>query len=150
MVNAYALRPGWTPLTIVIMVIAFAVAWPLGLVVLAYILWGHKVPEVRQHFEGMRRDWENSRREWCGPQGFGFRSADGFRSGNAAFDDYRAAELKRLEEERRRLDEERREFERYVAELRRARDKEEFDRFMAERAARRRPTAGDTSDAIDL
>lgn len=140
MVNAYALRPGWTPLTILIMVIAFAVAWPLGLVVLAYILLGHKVPEVRQHFDGMRRDWESSRRDWCAPGSYGSRS------GNVAFDEYRAAELKRLEEERRRLDEERREFERFMADLRRARDKEEFDRFMSERSQRRRKSDSDTID----
>lgn len=139
MVNAYALRPGWTPLTLVIMVIAFMVAWPLGLIVLAYILWGHKVPEVRQHFEGMRRDWDTNRRDWCAPGGYS-------RSGNVAFDEYRAAELKRLEEERRRLDEERREFERFMADLRRARDKEEFDRFMAARADRRRKPDADTID----
>ena len=54
-------------------------------------------------------------------------------TGNQAFDDYRANEIKRLEEERRRLDRERAEFDDYVRNLRRARDQEEFDRFMAER-----------------
>ncbi len=67
-----------------------------------------------------------------------------YRSGNSAFDDYRAAELKRLDEERRKLEEERREFDRYADNLRRARDKEEFDRFMAERANRR--PGGETID----
>jgi hypothetical protein len=53
--------------------------------------------------------------------------------------------LKRLDEERRRLEEERREFEAYVHDLRRARDKDEFDRFMADRANKTRK-GGETID----
>ena len=62
----------------------------------------------------------------------GFTSA----SGNAAFDEWRTAELARLDEERRKLDEARREFAEYVDAIRRAKDREEFERFMAERRAR--------------
>ena len=140
MTYANTLRPAWTPITIVLMVIGFAVAWPLGLLMLAYILWGSRIPHVREHFEGMRRDW-------CGPSGWRDRGHDSWSgpSGNAAFDDYRTAELRRLDDERRRLEDERREFEAYVRDLRRARDKEEFDRFMANRAKRTRG-----GEAIDL
>jgi hypothetical protein len=53
-------------------------------------------------------------------------------SGNAAFDDWRDAELARLDEERKKLDEMRREFDQHMRDLRMARDREEFDRFMAE------------------
>jgi hypothetical protein len=126
MVTSYALRPAWTPLTVILMVIGFAVAWPLGLVMLAYILWGDRIPEIRRHFEGAKRDWSREFRG-CGP-----RRAS--RSGNVAFDDYREKELKRLEEERRKLDDDLREFEGYMHDLRRARDQEEFDRFMRDRA----------------
>ena len=55
MVHSYALRPAWTPITIVLMVIGFMLFWPLGLVMLGYILWGDRVPEIRRHFAGMRR-----------------------------------------------------------------------------------------------
>jgi hypothetical protein len=61
-------------------------------------------------------------------------------SGNAAFDEWRTAELARLDEERRKLDEAQREFAEYVDAIRRAKDREEFERFMAERRAR--PTGG--------
>ena len=44
------------------------------------------------------------------------------RTGNVAFDDWREAELTRLEEERRKLDEARAEFDEYLRELRRAKD----------------------------
>ena len=141
MVSAYALRPAWTPLTVVLMVIGFIVAWPLGLLVLAYILFGDRIPEVRRHFETAKASGDYRFEFGC----MGGNGAS--RSGNAAFDDYRAAELKRLDEERRKLDEERRQFESYVRDLRRARDKEEFDRFMSDRARRTgKPEGGPTID----
>jgi len=55
-------------------------------------------------------------------------------SGNRAFDDYRADTLRRLEEEQR-------EFREFLQRLRAAKDKSEFDQFMAER--RNRPTPPD-------
>ena len=131
MTYAHALRPAWTPLTVILMVLGFMVAWPLGLLVLAYILWGSNFPGVRSHFDGMKRDWNDA---WCSPRN-GFRSERSYRSqsGNAAFDDYRTEQLKRLDEERRRLDEEQKAFRDFVERLRRAKDQDEFDRFMAER-----------------
>jgi hypothetical protein len=81
----------------------------------------------------MRREWGN---------GSGPRGGTG-RSGNSAFDDYRNAELRRLEDERRKLEEERHEFEEYVRNLRRARDREEFERFRRERPAKK---GGETID----
>jgi len=53
-------------------------------------------------------------------------------SGNRAFDDYKAETLKRLEEEQR-------EFREFLARLRFARDRAEFDQFMAERRNRPEP-----------
>jgi hypothetical protein len=138
-----ALRPGWTPLTIALMVLGFIVFWPLGLLMLAYNVWGNRVPELRKHFADRGEEFKREFR------GCGRRSSSyGFsRSGNIAFDEYRESELKRLDEERRKLDEERSEFEGFVRELRRARDREEFDRFMADRASKRK---GGGSETIDL
>jgi hypothetical protein len=48
--------------------------------------------------------------------------------GNRAFDEYRAETLRRLEDEQR-------EFEKFLDRLRMARDKAEFNRFMADRRA---------------
>jgi hypothetical protein len=136
MVNSYALRPAFTPLTIVLMVVGFFVFWPLGLAMLAYILWGERIPEVRRHFAGLRREW-SSEFAGCGPRGFA-------RSGNTAFDEYRTRELKRLDEERRKLEEERKAFEAFMRNLREARDREEFDRFMRDRDTRGRSDDGKT------
>lgn len=55
------------------------------------------------------------------------------RTGNMAFDEYRERELKRLEEERAKLERMREEFDQFMEELRRAKDQEEFDRFMSKR-----------------
>ena len=133
MVGSNALRPGWTPVSILLMVLGFMFFWPLGFIMLAWIIWGDRWGGFRQHFHDMRREWAGS----CGPRG-GYA-----RSGNSAFDDYRERELRRLDEERQKLDEERREFEEYVRNLRRARDQEEFDRFRRERPARK---GGETID----
>ena len=57
----------------------------------------------------------------------------------ATFDDWREAELARLEEERRKLDEMRHEFDEYLRELRRAKDQKEFDEFMASRNGKPAP-----------
>ena len=56
-------------------------------------------------------------------------------SGNAAFDAYKREQLDRLEAERRKLDDEQKAFAQHLEKLRRAKDQDEFDRFMAERAA---------------
>ena len=55
----------------------------------------------------------------------GYRAA----TGNRAFDEYRAETLRRLEEEQR-------EFMEFLDRLRHAKDKVEFDQFMAERGRR--------------
>ena len=55
-------------------------------------------------------------------------------SGNHAFDEYRTETLKRLEEEQR-------EFREFLERLRFAKDKTEFDQFMAERRNRPAPDA---------
>ena len=136
MVTSYTLRPAWTPLTILLMVVGFIVFWPLGLAMLAYILWGDRVPEIRRYFVNAKRDWSHESR--CGRRGHA-------RSGNVAFDAYRKNELKRLEEERRKLDEDLRAFEGFMRDLRRARDQEEFDRFMRDRSNRTR-NGGETID----
>jgi hypothetical protein len=115
------------------MVLGFMAYWPLGFAVLAYILWGDRLELFRQDV-GRTTD-----RVMAGFRRSGARmpfAAE--RTGNVAFDDWREGELKRLDEERRRLNEASAEFESYARELRRAKDQEEFDRFMSDRARNRR------------
>ena len=125
------IRPAWTPATIALMVIGFMVFWPLGLAMLAYIIWGDRLEGFKRDanratdgvFAGCRRGADKAHR-------WGHGSA---RTGNVAFDDWRDKELERLAQERRKLDEMLAEFDEYARELRRAKDQDEFDRFMANR-----------------
>ena len=57
-------------------------------------------------------------------------------SGNRAFDEYRTETLRRLEDEAR-------EFRSFLERLRLAKDKAEFDQFMADRRARPAPSGND-------
>ena len=132
MMNQSALlRPDWTPATVALMVLGFMVFWPLGLAMLAYIVFGDRFRSFKQSANQTADGLFSKCRSG------GFRNAH-FSTGNVAFDDWRKAELDRLEEERRKLDEMRDEFDAYARELRRAKDLEEFDRFMANR---NKPTA---------
>ncbi len=115
-------RGRWTALNIVLMIIGFAVFWPLGLAMLAWIIWGDEIGrragDLKSQFRGLA-----DRAPFAGAT----YARD---TGNVAFDEYRTTELRRLEEERRKLEEMRTEFDGFLKELRRVKDKEEFDRFM--------------------
>jgi hypothetical protein len=124
------IRPAWTPATIALTVIGFMVFWPLGLAMLAYIIWGDRL-------DGFKRD-ANRMTDGIFTSCRG-RASRQSRTGNVAFDDWRSKELDRLAEERRKLDELYAEFDAYAQELRRAKDQEEFDRFMGERNKRTAP-----------
>ncbi|GGD02551.1 DUF2852 domain-containing protein [Aureimonas glaciei] len=135
------IRPAWTPATIGLMVVGFMIYWPLGLAMIAYILWGDRL-------ETFRHDVNRSTDRFFGGlkrSGAGMPFATP-RTGNVAFDDWRETELARLDAERRRLMEASAEFEAYARELRRAKDQEEFDRFMA---SRRSNAAGPSNTTID-
>lgn len=129
--------PRWTAVELLAMILGFMVYWPIGLTVVVWKIWQKKtgyqgdlaamVQEKMARASGFARQWE-------GPFA---RSGAGFarQTGNSMFDEWRAAELARLEEERRKLEAAERDFADYIANLRRARDREEFDRFMNERRA---------------
>lgn len=90
------------------MVVGFILFWPIGLALLAYMIWSKRMfnsackPMSRQYGVG--------------------RS-----SGNAAFDAYKSETLRRLQDEQDN-------FEAFLERLREAKDKAEFDQFMNERA----------------
>jgi hypothetical protein len=136
-------RSGWE---IAAMVGGFIVFFPIGLAILGYLIWRKKMHERGMDPSGLKGELKRWKREMKAQWKGGSGSAAGFSgmgfgrsSGNTAFDDYRSEVLRRLEEERRKLDDEQRAFGDFMVRLRRAKDQEEFDRFMAERGGSAAP-----------
>jgi hypothetical protein len=123
---------GFRPLELVAMILGFVFFWPVGLAILVFKLCGGHFPRFAGpgwHGEPWSSGpWNSASSAWSGWQGW-----QGSRSGNQAFEDYKRATLERLEAERRKLAEEERAFADFLRELRSARDREEFDRFMQSR-----------------
>ena len=119
-------KPAW----IALMILGFVIWWPLGLALLAFIIGS-----------GRMSCWKGGDvSRWHGA-GSPMRSAGTWwqpvsSSGNRAFDEYREETLRRLEEEQR-------EFKDFLRRLRMAKDKAEFDQFMAERRSRSSPSSQD-------
>ena len=95
---------------IVAMVVSFILFWPIGLALLAYMIWSKRM------FNSSCNSMTRHRARHMGKS-----------SGNSAFDAYKAETLRRLEEEQDN-------FEAFLKRLRDAKDKAEFDQFMDERA----------------
>ena len=106
-----------------LLVLSFILFWPAGLALLAFLIWSGRMGcgssnRWARMKEKMERWHERSHRYERGS------------SGNSAFDEYRAETLRRLEEEQK-------EFFDFLERLRKAKDKTEFDEFMAEQRKRR-------------
>ncbi|MEE4189419.1 MAG: DUF2852 domain-containing protein [Roseobacter sp.] len=117
-------RPGWFARAedwldskgkgawIAAMVVSFILFWPVGLALLAYMIWS-------------KRMFNTS----CSRSTHRHASISHRTTGNNAFDAYKADTLRRLEEEQDK-------FEAFLERLRDAKDKAEFDQFMQDRAAK--------------
>ncbi len=112
---------------------AFVVFWPLGLVALFVKM---KKGELWNGASSMQAPWANWQKHSENASNFAgnWQRNTGF-SGNAAFDDYRKVEIEKLEAQRRKLDAERKAFDEFLSKLRHAKDREDFERFMADRNA---------------
>src|SRR5579863_3386865 len=136
---------------LILMILGFIWWWPLGLLMLGFLIargrfggwrhsyagdgpmldwehrghrgdrWERKIARMQEKMDVIRSRMERVRgaRDWFGPAS----------SGNNAFDEYRAETLKRLEDEQR-------EFKDFLGRLRFAKDRAEFDQFMADRRQR--------------
>ena len=116
-------KSAWIALTL----LGFIYWWPLGLATLAFLI-GSGLVSVWKSV-GMSR-WPGGMEQmrnagtWWQPS----------RSGNQAFDEYRTETLRRLEDEQR-------EFQDFLRRLRQAKDKAEFDQFIAEQRDRTGPSS---------
>lgn len=126
-------RKAW----IVTLILAFIIAWPLGLALFVYMIWSNRMfTRSCAHKSDRSGPW-GQHAHW-GPHHGAGRS-----SGNAAFDAYKAETLRRLQQEQEA-------FEAFLQRLRDAKDKSEFDAFMEDRAktnaAKAAPDAGGEGD----
>ena len=123
-------KPAW----IALMIVSFIIWWPIGLAALAFLIWSGRMGCGHHgNWHERRERWRAAREEWRAFKRGDYTAMPS--SGNAAFDDYRAETLKRLEEEQK-------EFTGFLDRLRRAKDQAEFDQFMADR---RNKPAGEPS-----
>ena len=120
-------KPGW----IAAMVAGFILFPPIGLALLAYMIWGKRMFGKCNRSQKDRFSLQREGR--CG-----WSRGAGRSSGNAAFDSYKADTLRRLEDEQDA-------FEAFLQRLRDARDKQEFDRFMDDRASAGREAEAPTA-----
>ena len=132
-------RARWTPVEMIAMVVGFMMFWPIGLAVLAYKYWQSKMggPDIQTVATGAFNNARSAVRGF--QQRPGAQWARGFSTstGNAAFDQWKSDEISRLEAERRKLEDAHKEFADWLETVRKAKDREEFDRFMNERRAPR-------------
>jgi hypothetical protein len=113
-------RPAW----IAVAVLGFCVWWPLGLATLAFALGSGRMAGGTG--SGFGRWYNTEAGKGCGWRAR--RRSEEPAGGNRAFAEYREETLRRLEEEERA-------FREFLDRLRLAKDKAEFDQFMAERRA---------------
>lgn len=114
-------KPAW----ITLMVVSFIIFWPVGLAVLFYLIWSGRMGCKSRNWTGRaEKRWHRAKTTFSS-------------TGNHAFDEYREETLKRLENEAG-------EFQAFMERLREARDRAEFDQFMAER--KDRPTGDDAPE----
>lgn len=92
------------------MVLGFIFVWPVGLALLAYMIWSKRM------FNASCKSITRSTKRYASKS-----------SGNSAFDAYKTETLRRLEDEQDK-------FENFLERLRDAKDKAEFDQFMNDRA----------------
>lgn len=112
-------RKAW----ITAMVLGFIFFWPVGLALVAYMTMTNRWSKTM--FGSTCR--KSRRVEWGAHRVYSS-------SGNSAFDAYKAETLRRLEDEQAA-------FEGFLNRLREAKDKQEFDAFMEDRARTPRPVA---------
>jgi len=124
---------GGNPFELVAMILGFIVFWPLGLAILFWRMMRRNPGQMpfAANFGTWQSNW--SQNAWGSSSSWG-----GSTSGNTAFDEWKTAELERLEQERRKLAEAQKAFGEHLNNLRKAKDRAQFDEFM--QAYRAKPT----------
>ena len=110
----------WSPINIAGLVVGFMIFWPVGLIVLAWILTGHHVLDLPA---AIRDLWSR----------FFSSTESRMHSGtdNIVFNEYQQTQYDRISEIKNEIRDRARRFADYREDIQRRHDRKEFDRFMA-------------------
>lgn len=147
--NAVAKMDEWgKPAWIIAMILGFVLFWPIGLAILFYMIWSGRMGCRNQNWNqngepdwrAMRQEWKDKKRSFKQQMRQNWQAerngASSMQpSGNAAFDEYKAETLRRLEDEQAQFTD-------FLDHLRKSKDKAEFDEFMKSRRADPGPGEG--------
>lgn len=117
-------RGNWSGLNILAMVIGFIVFWPLGLFMIYWILSGRNAVEL----PGVaRRLWAKMTGKWDFTEDT---------ESNVVFNEYQQTQYDRIHEIKQEIKARSRRFHEFKADVKRRKDQEEFDHFMASNPSR--------------
>lgn len=123
-------KSNWSCMNITGMVLGFVFFWPVGLVILFWILSGRNVQDLPS---AVKRKWSET---FGGAKAMAGSDVDD--SGNSVFNAFQQTQYDRISEIKDEIRERSRRFTEYRAAARRRADQEEFSQFMASN-----PSSGD-------
>jgi len=110
-------KANWSGFNIAAMVVSFVFFWPIGLLVLFWILSGR---EARELPAAIADKWR------------GFRAGSGEGSSNVVFNDFQQTQYDRINEIKHEIKQRAERFNAFREDVKRRADQEEFNRFMAD------------------
>ncbi|MEE9322454.1 MAG: DUF2852 domain-containing protein [Granulosicoccus sp.] len=115
-------RGNWSGVNTAAMVLGFVFFWPIGLMIMFWIMSGRNVRAlpgaIRQQWLGFSDRWEGM-------------SCDSVRSGNVVFNDYQNTQYDRIREIKEEIKVRSHRFSTFRSDAKRRADEEEFNRFMS-------------------
>ena len=118
----------WSGFNIAALVLGFVLFWPIGLVMLFWILSGRNVKDLPA---GIRDQWYRMTGNWRGGSGRRVASSD-----NVVFNDFQEAQYDRIREIKEEIKDRASRFSAFRENARRRADEEEFNRFMNDNPGR--------------
>lgn len=109
----------WKPFNIAAMVLGFIFFWPVGLLILFWIIAGR---DVRDLPSAIQRQWTSF---------FGKDKSTRGDSDNVVFNDYQQTQYDRIDEIKQEIKDRKQRFQTFRADAKRRADEEEFKQFMA-------------------
>lgn len=112
-------KGNWSSFNIAAMVLSFVFFWPIGLLVLFWILSGRNAQELPG---AIKAKWQEF---------FGATQGFGERSGNTVFNDFQQTQYDRINEIKDEIKARAERFKEFKADAQKRADQDEFNRFMA-------------------